>query len=195
MKKIGITGNIASGKTTVENIITEKGFKLIEADNICHLAMEEDSKIIETIKNAFPNYNIIDNRGKINRKALGEIIFSNLALKAELESILHPYVKEKIQKFISENYREEIVFVSVPLLYEAEMEDLFDKVILVCAEENTRLERLIARNNFSKEHALSRIKSQMVQERKIKLADFIINNNSDLDTLKYNTEQVLKELL
>ena len=195
MKKIGITGNIASGKTTVENIITEKGFKLIEADNICHYAMEEDNKIIEIIKNTFQNYNILDSKGKINRKKLGEIIFSNLSLKTELERILHPYVKEKIQKFISENSQEEIVFVSIPLLYETKMEDLFDKVILVCADENTRLERLIARNNFSKEHALSRIKSQMEQERKIQLADFIINNNSDLDTLKYNTEQVLKELL
>jgi len=195
MKKIGITGNIAAGKTTVENIITEKGFKLIEADNICHFAMEEDLTIIKNIKNTFSNFNIIDNNGKINRKILGEVIFSNLELKSKLENILHPYVKEKIQKFISDNTNEDIIFISVPLLYETGMEKLCDKTILVCADENIRLTRLIARNNFSQEHALSRIKSQMPQEKKTELADFIIDNNSDLDSLKNQTEQILKELL
>jgi len=194
MKKIGITGNIASGKTAVENIIKNSGFNVIDADFICHNALDSDAIIIGQIREAFSNYDIIDNNA-IDRRKLGNIVFENSNLKLGLENILHPYVKKEIDNFILNHSNDELIFVSVPLLYETGMESDFDKVILVIADENVRLKRLCERNNFTVEQAKLRINAQMPQNKKLALADFIIENNFDLETLELNTQKVIKNLL
>ena len=192
MKKIAITGNIASGKSTVENFIKEKGYEVFDADKICHFAMQNDKKIIHKIKEVFGD--ITDNIGNIDRQKLGEIVFRDKYAKITLENILHPYVKKQLQKFFLQNSDKIFVFASIPLLFEAKMDKIFDKIILVCADENIRLKRIIKRNNFSKEHATARIQAQLSQEEKMKLADFIIQNNKDIETLKCEVEKILKNL-
>ncbi len=194
MKKIAITGNIAAGKTTVENLISNLGYKVINADDICHALLQNDQKVIKTIKKTFCNHNILDKNFQIDRQKLGETIFSNQILRKNLENIIHPLVKIQIQNFFEKNKTEDLLFVSVPLLFESNMQNMFDKTILVCANEKTRLERIIKRNNYSKEHAIQRIKSQISQDEKIKLSDFIIDNNGNINNLQQTIKKILNEL-
>ena len=193
MKKIGITGNIAAGKSAVENIIKTLGYKVIDADKICHYALENNNAIIEEIKNVFNDFNILKD-GKIDRNAVGKLVFSNIELKEKLENILHPFVKNEILKFFEQSKNENFVFASAALLFEANMQNLFDKTILVIASDDLRLNRLMQRNNFSQEEALLRLNAQNPQEEKIKLADFVIENNNSLDNLKGSIEKILKLL-
>ncbi len=192
MKKIAITGNIASGKSTVENFIREKGYEIFDADEICHIAMQENTEIIAKIIETYKN--VIDKDGNIDRKELGEIVFADNKAKALLENILHPYVKEMLNEFFKRNSDKDFVFASIPLLFEAQMENIFDEIILVCADENIRLQRLMNRNNLTQEHAYARIKAQMPQEEKIKLADYKIINDADLISLKTEVINVLEKI-
>ncbi len=195
MKKIGITGNIASGKSTVEKIIANMGFSVIDADNISHDAMSSNQNIINLVKNLFKDFDILNDEWELDRKKIGKIVFGNQNYRHELENIIHPFVIKEIQKFISEHDSEKLVFVSVPLLFEAGLDKIFDKTVLVVADEDTRLERLMKRNNYTREHALQRINAQKMQADKIKLADFVIDNNSDLSNLEKNTKIILNQLL
>ncbi|MCQ2957465.1 MAG: dephospho-CoA kinase [Candidatus Gastranaerophilales bacterium] len=191
MKIIGLTGNIASGKSTVEKIISDNGYKVIDADFICHELLDNNKDIIDKVKKLFQKFNILDENNNLDRKKIGEIVFKYNEYKTELENILHPFVKQEINKFIEQNNNENVVFVSVPLLFEAHMEDMFDKIVLICAKEELRFERLIKRNNYTPEHAIQRINSQISEDLKVLLSDFVIDNNGSLNDLRTNTENVL----
>ncbi len=170
MTKIAILGNIASGKSTVEKILKDKGFTVYDTDKIAH-------EILENNKHLFPHAIV---EGKIDRKKLANIVFNNKEQLKFLESVIHPKVKE----FIENINDTEIVFVSVPQLFEAGMEDLFDKIIFVSAPTGIRLERLMKRNNLTKEEALIRINAQMSENEKISKSDFVIVNDKTEEELK-----------
>ena len=175
MLKVGLTGNIASGKSTVEKIIKDKGFKVFDTDMIAHKILESNPLIKECF-------------GTTNRKEIAKIVFSDTNKLKTLESIIHPLVKKELEN-IFENC-DENVYISVPQLFEAGFESMFDKIIYITADESIRLKRLIARNNYSEEEALIRIKAQNELDKKEK-ADFIIENNSKLTDLE---KEVLKVL-
>ena len=183
MLKAAITGNIASGKSQVEKIISEK-YPVYDADKIVH-------KILENLKD-FYGYDVFTD-GKIDRKKLGELVFSNPDLKKKLEEIIHPQVKQEILKIFEQDLP--VVFISIPLLFETGFDSLFDKVIFVSADSNIRLERLMKRNNFTKEEALRRIQSQGAEEEKIQKSDFVICNNSTLTDLKTQTDLALAKII
>lgn len=190
MIKVALTGNIASGKSTVQKILEDKGYKVFDADKIGHKILETEQK---TITETFSGYDISENK-KISRQKLGKLVFENKDLRKKLENIVHPEIEKEILKIFKRYEKEEFVFVGIPLLYEAKMDNLFDKVIVICTDENLRIKRITERDNLSKAEALKRINSQMPQEEKIKLADFVIENNSDYENLKKEVNKILKLL-
>lgn len=194
MLKIGLTGNIASGKSIVQSYIEKKGIPVIDADWICHRLMDDNETVIEQVKQLFPNQDIFLEDGKLGRHKIGLIVFSDPEKMEALEDILHPLVEEKIKEFFEEHSNEEIVVASVPLLFEENMQNLFDRAILVCADKKIRLQRLMTRRGYPLEHALERINAQVSQEEKRNLADFIIENNNNLIELETQIEKTLERL-
>lgn len=195
MLKIAITGNIASGKSTVENLLIEKGYKVLDTDIVAHELLRDEvvkRKVLET----FSNFDIIDDEG-ISRLKLGKIVFDDKKLRTKLENLLHPLIKDEISRFFSylDAQGEKIAFVSVPLLFEAKFDDIFDKIMLVYAEDDIRLQRLITRNKVSMKHAQNRLKIQISQDKKLSLADYVIYNNGSLIDLLKNLDDVLDVLL
>jgi len=185
MLKVAVTGNIASGKSQVERFLSGNGFIVYDADKIAH-------SILDTI-NEFYGYKVFTN-GKIDRQKLGNLVFSDSNIKKQLENIVHPQVKQKISELFEKHRDEEFIFVSVPLLYESGFDAIFDKVILITTDKETQLKRLISRNNLTEEEALKRIYAQIPQEEKIKKADFVINNNSTLQSLHEKLLEVIQKL-
>ncbi len=170
MLKIAITGNIASGKSEVEKIIAQD-FPVFDADKIAHKFL-----------------------GNVDRRALGEKVFSDPVARKKLEEYIHPKVKDEILKIFSES-QDKCVFVSIPLLFETGFDKLFDKIIFVQCDDKLRLERLMKRNNFTKEQALKRMNAQMPQDEKINKSDFVIHNNSTKEELDEQVNELLKTFI
>lgn len=192
MIRIALVGNIASGKSTVEKFLTEKyGFSVLDTDKACHFLLEKlSAKIIQEFK----NYEILDENGRLSREKLGKVVFYNEDLKTKLENILYPNLRVEINRYFEEHKSEEIVFVAIPLLFEAKMENLFDKIMFVYCNDEIRLERLIKRNNYTREYAQKRLNSQLSQEEKVEKSDIIIQNNSDKIALEQEIDKALNKL-
>jgi len=180
MIKVALTGNIASGKTQVQKVLVEF-YPVLDCDEVAH-------NILLTSREVFKYF------GTNDRKLLAKKVFDNPIELKKLEEIIHPLVKTEIEKFFEINSVKKMVFVAIPQLFEASFESLFDKIILVCANDELRLERLIVRNGYDREYAIKRINSQMKQELKIAKSDFVIENNSDLNALKERVYEIIKSL-
>lgn len=183
--KIAISGNIASGKSQVEQFLEESGFKVYDSDKIAHDVLNDITE--------FYGYDVFS-EGKIDRKKLGKLVFSDSSIKQKLEKLTHPKIKQIILKIFEENKNEKFIFVSVPLLYEAGFDNIFDKVIFISVDEDIQLKRLMTRNGLSKEDALARINSQQSQKEKMLKADYIIENNKSINDLKIAVEQLINSL-
>ena len=190
MIKIALTGNIASGKSTVQGILEKKGYKVFDTDDAAHILLDT----MPEIKEVFKGYDILNSDGLINRGQLGRIVFSAPELKKKLENIMHPAIKNKILEFFEQNKSERAVFVGIPLLFESDMRDIFDKAVLIYTDDFTRKERLILRNNYSPEYAAARMEAQMPQDEKKLLCDDIIFNNGTLSDLEKSVDECLDRI-
>ena len=157
--------------------------------------MASDINTINKIKESFKEDDILDESGKISREKLGKIVFSVGWKKIKLEEILHKEIYNKLEEFYKENSDKNIVFVSIPLLFETNQENKFDKIIFVSADEDIRLKRLIERNSYDEKYAKIRIASQKKETEKLKKSDYIIYNNSDLISLQKQVTNVLNQLV
>lgn len=182
MKWIGLTGGIASGKTTVANIFRELGVPVIDADRLAHIALTRNKdKII-----SYFGREILDSEGEINRRSLGEKVFQNPKQLKSLEAMIHPFVQEKAmeKKALFEVAGEAMAIYDVPLLFENNLQTQFDEVILVYVPEEISKQRLMARNGLSDKEATDRLLSQMSIEKKKDMADVVFSNEGDPDDLR-----------
>ena len=180
MIKIGLTGNIASGKSEVENILLKKGFVVVDLDKISHQLLEKDDEIKKKILGEFET---------LKRTELAKIVFNDLNKKKILENIIYPKLKEYIINIFKINKDKKAVIVSGALIYEAGFQDLFDKIIFIDSKKELRLSRLMKRNNIDKNTALQRINCQ--NDKNKTKADVIIENNSDIATLNNKIDNAI----
>ncbi|KUP06643.1 dephospho-CoA kinase [Bacillus coahuilensis m2-6] len=187
-KIIGLTGGIASGKSTVSTMLLQKGFKVIDADIAARKVVEPGEEAYLQIIEEF-GQQIVWPSGELNRERLGEVIFNNEEKRLMLNSIVHPAVRKEMIKEKEEALEigRKTIFMDIPLLFESKLTWMVDKVILVYVERDEQIKRLMRRNEYSEEMALSRIQSQMPLEEKVALSDIIINNNK---TFKETEDQV-----
>lgn len=195
MRKIALTGGIASGKSTVTLILRARGYVVIDADNIVRELYGKGKPIYNAIVSTFGK-EILDLSGEIDRKKLGALVFSDSEARKRLNSATHPIVEAEISKELHEKQLqgETMVFVDTPLLIETGNSERYDAVILVAVDFETQLQRLQSRNQLSHDEAVLRIKSQMPLEDKKAYADFIIDNNGTLEMLDQQVDQLLARL-
>ncbi len=189
MMVVGITGGIASGKSTVTKILIEKGFPVCDADILARLAMDDP----DILKQVCDNFDCFED-GVLNRKKLGRIIFGDESKKALLESIIHPYVIEKMQEFVVDHQDAKVVFLDIPLLFESNLEYLCDKIVVVALDQNIQLARLQDRDGIDRDYALKIIENQIPLADKIARADIVIDNSFDRAALERRIDEVIEEI-
>ncbi len=193
---IGLTGNIASGKSTAAKFFEELGCYTIDADEISKIVMSPGGEAYNQIIENFGN-DILDENKLINRKTLKKIVFNDDEKKALLEKIVHPAIHNLEKKLVSEIKGKDdkaIIITHAALIIEKKTYKRFDKIIVIYVSKEKQLERLLKRDKITVELSEKIIDSQMPIEEKLKKADFIINNDYDLDNLRSEVERIYQTL-
>ncbi|CAI3017036.1 dephospho-CoA kinase [Staphylococcus aureus] len=192
-KVIGLTGGIASGKSTVSELLSAFGFKVVDADKAAREAVKKGSKGLAQVREVFGD-EAIDENGEMNRRYMGDLVFNHPEKRLELNAIIHPIVRdimeEEKQEYLKQGYN---VIMDIPLLFENELENTVDEVWVVYTSESIQMDRLMQRNNLSLEDAKARVYSQISIDKKSRMADHVIDNLGDKLELKQNLERLLEE--
>ncbi|MEH7385393.1 dephospho-CoA kinase [Bacillus sp. JJ1521] len=191
---IGLTGGIASGKSTVSQMFKEVGIVVIDADVIARKVVEVGEEAYERIVQSFGEDILLPDK-KIDRPKLGSIVFFSEEKRLLLNSIVHPAVRKQMLKEKEEhiNNGEESIILDIPLLFESKLTSLVDRTLLVYVDYETQLARLMKRNNLNKEDAEARIQSQMPLKDKIELADSVIDNSGTIEATKKQFHEICKQ--
>jgi dephospho-CoA kinase len=189
---LGVTGGIASGKTTVMSFLVNVGIPTISADDLAHQAIGKGTPAYRKILKRF-GPGILRSSGQICRKDLGDIVFHDPAQRRWLEKQVHPVVIKELKRFARAHRG--VVALDIPLLFEARLEKLVDKVLVVSCSRARQVERLHRRDGLSRREALRRIAAQMPLSVKRRRADFVIRNAGSLSHLRTQTESFLKKCL
>lgn len=197
MLNVGLTGGIACGKSTVAEMFVQRGAYLIDFDLLAHEVQKPGRAAWEKVVGYFGQDILLADK-KIDRVKLAGIVFSDPRKRGILNELVHPYVflewHDHLEK-IARQQKNAIIIAAVPLLFEVKREHLFDVTVLVLASEEDQLNRLMTRNNLSREDAQKRIQSQMPIAEKTALADIVIDNQSDLTETEKSVEEVWQRLL
>ncbi|MEK5216398.1 dephospho-CoA kinase [Psychrobacillus sp. FSL H8-0487] len=190
---IGLTGSIASGKSTVANMLSEMGFPIIDADLVARVVVEKGTATLETIKEVFGTQ-VIHEDGTLNREELGALIFSDPSKRKQLNDIMHPAIREEMlvqrQQLVQQG--NPVIIMDIPLLFESRLQSFVDKILVVTVTEQKQLERLMARNGFTHEEARLRIQSQLPLSVKEEGADAVIYNNETIEETKQQLQKILE---
>ncbi|CDW86686.1 dephospho-kinase domain-containing [Stylonychia lemnae] len=194
---IGLTGGIATGKSTVSSILSEIGFDIIDTDKISRELMDNDVGLQQAVKKAF-GPTILDDNGVIDRDKLGAVVFSDAEKRKLINKLTHPRIFRKIiQKVIQLKLfqRKPLVVLDAPLLFETKILEFFCYPIITvyCEDGQTQLNRLMTRNNLTEDDAMRKVNAQMPISIKVKQSDIIVENGGSLDDLhKFVEDRVIK---
>lgn len=191
---MGLTGGIASGKSTVGRLLTLRGAKLVDADAVAREVVMPGEPALEAIASAFGQA-VLNPDGSLNRPALGRIVFQDDAALRKLESITHPAIRETMRERIrtyADRDPDAMIVADVPLLYETKQEKLYEGIMVVYVPKETQLVRLMTRNDLSRDEAGRRIALQMDIEEKRRRADWVIDNSGSLEETERQVEQFWK---
>ncbi|GGJ72428.1 dephospho-CoA kinase [Anoxybacillus voinovskiensis] len=190
---IGLTGGIASGKSTVANMLKEWNIPVVDADRIAREAVNVGEEAYVRIVETFGK-DILQKNGEIDRAKLGALIFHDEEKRNQLNAIVHPAVRKKMLEQRDEILQKNpVVVLDIPLLFESNLTHFVDKIIVVYVDDAIQLERLMKRNGFSQEEALARIHSQMPLSEKKVYADAVIDNNGTIDQTRQQLLTILSE--
>ena len=188
---IGLTGGIATGKTTVSNYLRDRyGFPILDADIYAKEAVEVDSPIFQEIVKRYGPEIQLENRA-LNRTKLGDIIFNDTDEKAWLEAQIHPYVRKRFQEVVN-SLDNQIIVLSIPLLIEANLTHLVSEIWVVFCDYEQQIQRLQQRNHLTEQQAIARIKNQLPLTEKITRADVVLDNSQGLDFLYQQIDQIFQ---
>ncbi|MDE6408393.1 MAG: dephospho-CoA kinase [Anaeroplasmataceae bacterium] len=191
MKKVvGITGGIASGKSTVCQYLISLGYVVIDSDVISKALSQKGKPIYSAILEGFGPAYFLPNL-ELDRKKLGRYIFENPEAREKLNRITHPLIVEEMKNLIQKT-EENLIFLDIPLLFEAKLSYLCDTIVCVYVDKATQLKRLIHRDGISKEYALAKIASQMSLDEKKSQSDFVIESKESFSETKENVKKILK---
>lgn len=186
---IGLTGSIASGKSTVANMLREKGYPIVDADVIAREVVEPGSPLLDKIQQTFGE-EVVREDGTLHREQLGAIIFGNEVKRQQLNELMHPAIRERMisqrEDYITQGYQ--TVIMDIPLLFESKLQDYVEKIVVVSVTKQIQKQRLMARNEWTEEEADARIASQLDMNVKEQGADAVIYNN---DTVEETEKQLV----
>lgn len=191
---IGLTGSIASGKSTVAKMLEKYRFPIVDADQVARLVVEPGEPALREIVGAFGEEILLED-GSLNRKKLGDIIFHEPSKRAILNGIIHPAIRKEMLRQRDEwlNNGAEVVIMDIPLLFESKLQHFVEKILVVSLSEEKQLERLMERNQLNEEEARARISSQLPLSVKEEGADAVIYNESTLEKTEQQLNYILKE--
>lgn len=185
--KVGITGGIGSGKSTVARIIKDSGYLVLDADNIAKNIMLTNETVIQAIKAEFGQESYSGN--KLNKEFLAASVFTSVKNVIKINSIVHPPTIRVIEELMNkEQEKKDLVFVEAALIYESEMDEILDHVLLVTSSEELRIERICKRDSSTKSKVLKRMQYQMPESEKENLSDFALKNESSIEDLENKTK-------
>jgi dephospho-CoA kinase len=189
---IGLTGSIASGKSTVSNMLKEKGYPIVDADKIARQVVEPGTPVIKEIAEHFGD-EVLNEDGSLNREKLGKRIFKSEEERKKLNSIIHPAIRNEMirqkEQWISKGAG--TVILDIPLLFESKLQSFVEKIIVVSVTPEIQKQRLIARNELNEQEAADRINSQLPMVEKEAGADAVIDNNGTIEETKMQVETLL----
>ena len=198
---VGVTGGIASGKSTVSRLLAEKGAFTINLDEIGHELLKPGSPVMDELIEAF-GPDILDASDNVSRKKLGAIVFTNDAARERLNAIMHPPILQRSQSEARQLVAEDsncVVVIDVPLLIEGGRQELVDVIVVVITSTENQLQRLLERSveegrPLNREEAQARISAQIPLSEKVKFAHFVIDNNCPLEELSHQVDRLWIEL-
>jgi dephospho-CoA kinase len=193
---LAVTGGIATGKTTVANMLTELGAPHIDFDVLARKVVEPGTPALKKIVEYFGKQ-VLQEDGTLNRKKLSKIVFQDIEKRKKLESFTHPAILEEFLKQIDAIAKKDpnaIIQVSIPLLIELNLQYMFDKILVVYASTAQQVQRLCKRDNISKEEAANILKAQVPIEEKVGYADFVVRNETDLKETRRQVEKIWQAL-
>jgi len=189
---IGITGGIGGGKSTFSEFLREKGYVVYDTDREAKRLQNEHPEICRQLMAEFGN-EIYDESGQLDRKRLANLVFKNPQLLSKLNEIVHPIVEQDFLEWQKKYARKKNLFIESAILFESGFDKLTDKIIVVTAPENVRIQRVVERDGVTHEQVRARIANQMSEAEKIKRADFVLNSDGKR-VLSENLDKVLFEI-